>query len=106
MTARAFCSVLTALTVAGCVITPAPEGTSEPQPKPDEAGAGRCDAGPVQPYLGMKATEETGAAILAKSGARGLRWGAPRSVWTMDYRQDRVNVRYDDDMIITDITCG
>jgi hypothetical protein len=47
-----------------------------------------------------------GAAILRESGARTLRWGPPRTAWTMDYRQDRVNLRYDDNMKITEVSCG
>ena len=35
-----------------------------------------------------------------------LRWGPPNAAWTMDYRQDRVNVRYDERMKIVEITCG
>jgi len=35
-----------------------------------------------------------------------LRWGPPRSAMTMDFRQDRVTVAYDDAMIITHIACG
>lgn len=75
------------------------------------AGAGAaetvrlCDAAPAQRHVGQQATAAIGAAILAASGARTLRWGPPRSAWTMDYRQDRVNVRYDDAMTIIDITC-
>ncbi|MFN4037995.1 MAG: I78 family peptidase inhibitor [Erythrobacter sp.] len=65
-----------------------------------------CNAEPAQYHVGHDATEAMGAAILKDSGARTLRWGPPRSAWTMDYRQDRVNVRYDDAMKIIDITCG
>ncbi len=65
-----------------------------------------CDAAPAQAHVGKPASEAVGAAILRESGARTLRWGPPRSAWTMDYRQDRVNVRYDDAMKILDITCG
>ena len=35
-----------------------------------------------------------------------LRWAPPRSAMTMDYRQDRVNVMYDDAYKITQVTCG
>lgn len=52
------------------------------------------------------ATGETGARILSASKAKTLRWGPPNSAWTMDYRDDRVNVRYDASMVITGITCG
>jgi hypothetical protein len=65
-----------------------------------------CDAGPAQSFVGQTVSEALGAAILAQTGSRSLRWGPPRSAWTMDYRQDRVNVRYDDTMKILDITCG
>ncbi len=47
-----------------------------------------------------------GAAILKDSGATTLRWGPPNSVWTMEYRADRVNVKYDENSKITEITCG
>lgn len=74
--------------------------------RPSAGGAMMCDAGPAQYHIGHDATEAMGAAILKDSGARSLRWGPPRSAWTMDYREDRVNVRYDDNMKIIDVTCG
>lgn len=74
---------------------------------PDPAETARlCDAAPAQRHVGQQAAGDIGAAILKETGARTLRWGPPRSAWTMDYRQDRVNVRYDDAMKIIDITCG
>ena len=93
-----------ALPLAACA------GYSEPvESAPDDAlaqGGGQCDASPAQYHVGHDATEEMGAAILKESGARTLRWGAPNSAWTMDYRRDRVNVRYDQSRTITEITCG
>ena len=74
-------------------------------PAPPSAG-GTCNAEAAQSYVGNEATPQVGAAILEESGARTLRWGPPNSAWTMDYRQDRVNVRYDEGMTITEITCG
>jgi hypothetical protein len=65
-----------------------------------------CNAAAALGHLGHDATEAMGQAILKDSGASILRWGPPNSVWTMDYREDRVNVRYDDKMKITEITCG
>lgn len=65
-----------------------------------------CNAEAVQYHVGHDATQAMGTAILKESGARNLRWGAPDSAWTMDYRQDRVNVRYDAAMKITAVTCG
>jgi hypothetical protein len=75
-------------------------------PEPARPAPGTCDAGAVQSYVGQQASGETGAAILSASKARALRWGPPNSAWTMDYREDRVNVRYDAGMTITAITCG
>lgn len=65
-----------------------------------------CDAEGLQTYVGQKADADTGAMILQKSGAKTLRWGAPGTMWTMDYREDRVNVRYDAAMTITEVKCG
>ena len=93
--------VLAALPLAACATTPPAE---ELLPPPRDPGS--CDAAAVQSHIGHPATQEMGAAILAESGARTLRWGPPDSMWTMDYRPDRVNVRYDRDMKITAVTCG
>ena len=79
--------------------------TSTPEPI-EKPVTNRCNAEPVQSYVGQPATPDVGAAIREASGARTLRWGPPDSAWTMDYREDRVNVRYDRDMVITTITCG
>lgn len=92
------------LTLAACT------GSGAYQTAPDRPPArpiqGTCDAAPAKQQIGKTASEAVGATILADSGARTLRWGPPRSAWTMDYREDRVNVRYGDDMTITEITCG
>lgn len=65
-----------------------------------------CNAAAVQYHVGHDATQAMGTAILKDSGARTLRWGPPESAWTMDYREDRVNVRYNSAMKITAVTCG
>ncbi|MFN3990824.1 MAG: I78 family peptidase inhibitor [Erythrobacter sp.] len=95
-------SVAAVLLLAGCAAN-SDEVASAPPPAETPR---LCDAGPAQRHVGQTASEAMGAAILKDSGARTLRWGPPRSAWTMDYRQDRVNVRYDDAMKILDIICG
>ncbi|MFN2098857.1 I78 family peptidase inhibitor [Altererythrobacter sp. MF3-039] len=77
----------------------------EPERRPVGDGA-TCDASALQDHIGHTASQQSGAILLELSGARSLRWGPPDSAWTMDYRQDRLNVRYDRDMKITAITCG
>ncbi len=98
-------SLIAASSLAGCSYATAEPVNSAPNPieKPVQH---RCQAEPVQSHVGHKATQAMGAAILRDSGAHTLRWGPPDSAWTMDYREDRVNVRYDRSMTITAITCG
>ncbi|MCM0000329.1 MAG: I78 family peptidase inhibitor [Erythrobacter sp.] len=91
---------LAAAALAGCA------ATGSAPASPAAAAAMTCKAEPAQYHIGHDATQAMGTAILKDSGARTLRWGPPNSAWTMDYREDRVNVRYDEAMKITDITCG
>jgi hypothetical protein len=96
-------AALAATGLAGCATT----GSSPDQAAaPDAPAAMTCKAEAAQYHIGRDATQAMGTAILKDTGARTLRWGPPNSAWTMDYREDRVNVRYDDTMKITDITCG
>lgn len=90
-----------ALPLAAC--SAASDGGPETLPPPTETA---CQADAAQGFVGQTASPDVGAAILKATGARTLRWGPPRSAMTMDYRQDRVNVMYDDAMKITQVTCG
>jgi hypothetical protein len=92
-----------ALLVTACAST----GAAEPEYQEREAVAGYvCDASGLQDHIGHKASAKSGAILLELSGARHLRWVPPRTAVTMDYRQDRLTVGYDDDMVITRISCG
>lgn len=95
-----FVAIAAALPLAACAAT---SGDAEPAPAPVPA---TCSADVGASFVGQTATPELGAAILKATGARTLRWGPPRSAMTMDYRQDRVNVMYDDAYKIERITCG
>jgi hypothetical protein len=97
-----------AFSLAGCVVSigdDAPD-RAEAVPPPPPPVPMLCNAAPAQYHVGHDATQSMGEAILKDSGARSLRWGPPAGAWTMDYREDRVNVRYDAKMTITEITCG
>ncbi|PKP94889.1 MAG: hypothetical protein CVT75_03715 [Alphaproteobacteria bacterium HGW-Alphaproteobacteria-14] len=96
---------LAAIGLAGCATYGADAAPGQAT-APPATEAMMCNAESAQAHIGHIATEAGGAAILKESGARTLRWGPPRSAWTMDYRQDRVNVQYDDQMKIIAITCG
>jgi Peptidase inhibitor I78 family len=94
---------LALVAAAGCT-TASTQGPQEPVLSPPDATS--CNAVPAQSFVGQRADQASGAAILKASGARTLRWGPPNSAWTMDFREDRVSVQYDERMIIQRITCG
>ncbi len=85
--------------LAGCV-TP---GTTA---APGTVSKALCRGESLTGFIGQKADEAVGNAILKASGARTLRWAPPRSAMTMDFRPDRVTIGYDDAMIITSTNCG
>ena len=72
----------------------------------NEAGGFECSAGPAQYALGQKTSVELAAQLMKKTGRKTLRWVPPRSAVTMDFRSDRLNIAYDDAMVITQVSCG
>lgn len=97
---------LSAIVLAGCVVNVSDSGSDRADAVPPPPVPMKCDAAPAQSYVGRDATQSVGETIVAASGARSMRWGPPNAAWTMDYREDRVNVRYDAKMKIIEITCG
>jgi hypothetical protein len=97
---------MAALALTGCVVNVGDSAPDLAEAVPPPPVPMLCNPAPAQYHIGHDATQAMGAAILKDSGARTLRWGAPIAVWTMDYREDRVNVRYDGKMKILEITCG
>ncbi|SKB41268.1 I78 family peptidase inhibitor [Sphingopyxis flava] len=95
-------AIAAALPLAACAAGDVSTGSTPPPPTAEMT----CNADAVQSYVGQTATAELGSVIRKATGARTLRWGPPRSAMTMDYRQDRVNVMYDDAYKITQISCG
>jgi hypothetical protein len=86
---------LAALATAGCATAP-----------PAEAGGSGCDAVKAQKLIGRMKSAEAGADALRLSGAKALRWIAPGSMVTMDYREDRLNLRTDPAGKIVKVDCG
>ena len=80
-------------------------GTDNRAPPPPPSGM-TCDASGMQDHVGHTVSASSGATLLELSGARVLRWVPPRTAVTMDFRQDRLTVSYDDEMRITRISCG
>lgn len=90
---RAFAAA--ALLAAGCATTP-----------PAEAVGARCDAAKGQKLIGRSRSAKTATEALRLSGARTLRWIAPGQMVTMDYRQDRLNLRIDPAGKVVKADCG
>ena len=87
---------LAALLAAGCATAPAAE-----------AGAtGGCDSSRAQKLLGRTKSARLGAQALRLSGATALRWIAPGSMVTMDFRENRINLRVDSKNRVVKIDCG
>ena len=80
------------LLLAAC----APEEPPATRPAEDA-----CGASDLQGLVGQPVADQDFAAFGASQ--RIMQDGSPM---TMDYRADRVNVRYDEAMKITEITCG
>jgi hypothetical protein len=97
---------LAAIGLSGCSANTQNNGPDLAEAVPRAPAPMICNAPAAQYHVGHDATQAMGQAVLKDSGARTLRWGPPDGAWTMDYRQDRVNVRYDDKMKIVEITCG
>ncbi len=91
-----------ALAATACAATAPPTGSID---APDAPYAS-CTTTEAQQFIGRKASSSIGRSILDMSEARLLRWGGPGTAFTMDYREDRVNVIYDEDGAITRIYCG
>jgi hypothetical protein len=65
-----------------------------------------CRAEPGQRFVGERPTSETGAAILAATRSREIRWIPPDVIVTMEYKFGRVSVGYDENYRILRVSCG
>jgi hypothetical protein len=69
-------------------------------------GGGSCDASKAQKLVGRARSAKLGAEALRLSGATALRWIPPGAMVTMDYREDRVNLRLDARDKVVKVDCG
>lgn len=65
-----------------------------------------CNATSSQSFVGQKANADLGAQVKKASGSDTLRWLPPNTAVTMEYSATRVNIAYDEKMVVTRITCG
>lgn len=98
--------VIAGLLLAGCAGMGAPPSHESAPPPPRVESRGECGAAQVQDRVGRAYSEALGEAIHAESGAAAMRVIRPGDAVTLDYRPDRLNVRLDDDDVITEIGCG
>jgi hypothetical protein len=113
------------IVLAGCAAQPAaesepapeaptaaeaePPAKAEPAQAPETATGGperACDAGKAQSLLGRSESADTEAEAKRLSGAGIVRWIPEGGMVTMDYREDRLNLRLDGSGKIVGIDCG
>jgi len=91
---------LAAVLGAGCTTVAAQE------PVHGETPGHECRSEGLDAFVGQAATAELGSEVLAKSGAKVLRWVQPGQIVTMEFRADRVNVKLDSENKVAAVTCG
>ncbi|MBE0488767.1 MAG: hypothetical protein IBX53_06780 [Halomonas sp.] len=84
--------------------SPPPHESAPPPPRVEARG--ECGAAQVQDRVGRDYSEALGEAIRAESGAARMRVIRPGEAVTLDYRPDRLNVRLDENDVISEIGCG
>jgi hypothetical protein len=93
---------LAALAAGSCLVAACATMPADGERPPDDS----CRAKPGQRFLGQRASPEVGAAIMAATRSRAIRWVPPRTAITMEYAFGRVTVSYDDDYRITTVGCS
>jgi hypothetical protein len=91
-------TALAAAALTGCATVPPGDGPARAD------NSCRADGG--QRFIGQRASAEAGSAILAATQSTRLRWVPPRTAVTLEYAFGRVTVSYDDNSIITRVSCG
>jgi hypothetical protein len=93
--------------LSACTTVPPEANAAETAaPAAPAASADACNAAPVQALVGRQRSEAVAGEALRGSGARALRWLEPGSMYTMDYREDRLNISVDARGRITALRCG
>ena len=91
-----------ALVASACT----PVQLRDPAPAPSPALAASCKPDALGDLVGKRASDARADVMQARSGARTLRWIAPDTAVTMDFRQDRLNVYVDSKGRIERFTCA
>lgn len=87
--------------LAGCSTPEAVSEVAASAPAP-----GLCKPEGLEQFIGQTATADLAGVMMKQSGAQTLRWVAPGMAVTMDFRQDRLTVSYDESYKILRASCG
>ncbi len=91
--------------LAGCA-TAAPPAADEPAAPVAGQSGSACRSGDYSAFKGRAATSEVRAELQRASGARTVRVVEPGMMVTMEYLEDRLTVRVDEQNRILSASCG
>ncbi|MUV13095.1 I78 family peptidase inhibitor [Noviluteimonas gilva] len=102
------------LALAACSSSPATESASSDAAMPPASAATTtppmmaqtCKADAAKQFVGQAQTPEVLEQARAAAGAKTVRLLAPDTMATMDFREDRLNVRTNADNMIASVDCG
>jgi len=97
--------IVSGFLLAGCSTAPKPDDAPRPpdvKPVPEDA----CGAQTVGSLVGTILNDTVQARIADRSRAADIRVMEPGKSYTMDHREERLNVKVNDQRMITDIFCG
>jgi hypothetical protein len=94
---------MVAALLASAACTPVEMRDETPAASPVAAA---CNADALSDLVGKRASDARADVMQTRSGARTLRWIAPNTAVTMDFRSDRLNVYVDAKGRIERFTCA
>ena len=93
----------TAPSLTACIPTPETESMSSGGA---DTNGPSCNSKAVESYIGKRFTAVLAEQMRKEAGAALLRTGAKGGAVTMDYRPERLNIFYDEAMLIAIVNCG
>ncbi|WP_048306428.1 I78 family peptidase inhibitor [Halomonas sp. PR-M31] len=91
---------------AGCASGPAPEDAPRPPGMNEPGNHAKCDTSAVQSYIGQNYSDALRQVLTSQSDSENARVLEPGQPFTLDYRQERLNIYLDEDGRISDLRCG
>lgn len=95
--------VISALATSACIPAADPGRVSS---NSDMTDAAACNSKAVERYIGKRFTAVLAEQMRKEAGASVVRTGPKDGAVTMDYIAARLNVFYDDEMLIAVVSCG